>query len=203
MESSTAQDDAIEDISGNDQYPGQLLLVSNVDTDQDGILDWVDGFDLCYPAIPQDDVSAGTTFAHLVVSIPSWVDPATATVELLYDDTDPAQYLDLGDEELGRHFERPHDGSLRIWKRDSFQPARRLPRNCRRRRFYCSRARTRRSSLGMTSSTTTFYLEAVNPSQLTASQTIKIRVSGGGLPAGLVFEDQVLRDQHFDPDHCQ
>jgi hypothetical protein len=66
-------DDPVEDIAGDDTRPGKVILVSNFDSDDDGLVDWADGFDW-RSGVTADDASPSTVFTPIKVTLPSDLD---------------------------------------------------------------------------------------------------------------------------------
>ena len=179
-------DEWVEDVLGDDRYPGKIILVSDFDTDNDGLLDWADGFDWLQ-GIDEDDVSPGTTFVPLHVTLSPCLDLESLFVHIDYPNSDPAS-CSLGDFSVG-YLPRPIDGTLRIWKRDSWEP--RNPASADDGGDFVRSGVYTAQQLGFSPGVNTLFVEAVRHSVVSGGEAITISISGGGLPEGVVANDRV------------
>ncbi len=181
----TDEDDLIEDIAGDDAYPGNKILVSNVDTDGDGLLDWADGFDWL-AASDADNTSVGTSFEPMEIILSPGLNLSTTFISIEYDDSDP---LLFGASPNGSPFNAPTDGTLRLWSIDSSSP--RNPVSKAYGGHFIPSGIYSAAQVGLVHGTNRLYVEAVNPSSQTAGEVIEAHVWGGGLPSGVVLEDRI------------
>ena len=111
-------EDAVEDIFGSDTTPGKVILVNNGDVDNDGIVDWADGFGLV-PSIAESLNSFGTKFVPLVLDFGVSADLlAGYSVEISYSSSTPADVYATYE----APFILPSQGALRLWNVDGSAP---------------------------------------------------------------------------------
>ncbi|MBX9787721.1 MAG: hypothetical protein K2Y37_02305 [Pirellulales bacterium] len=153
----------------------------------DGIIDWADGFNWA-SSNTIDDTSAGSRFVSLVVELPEGVDLNVAKIVLTYDDSDPSPFPPSTDLS---YFTRPSDGHLRIWSKDA-DVARSAYSILSGGDFVPAGVYTAQQ-LGFTTRVKTLYVEALNPSAITADQAVTVRVyPTGDLASPTVWvEDRV------------
>jgi len=114
-------EDAVEDnapgdggTSGGDAgVPGKILPVDSGDVDGDGIPDFADGYSL-FPGNADMVSCEGARFAPVVFELPEPFDPATATIWVSYDASDPR----LVTTNAAGGYEPASGGRLRIWARN-------------------------------------------------------------------------------------
>ena len=114
-------EDAVEDnapgdggTSGGDAgVPGKILPVDSGDVDGDGIPDFADGYSL-FPGNADMVSCEGARFAPVVFELPEPFDPATATIWVSYDASDPR----LVTTNAVGGYEPASGGRLRIWARN-------------------------------------------------------------------------------------
>lgn len=87
--------------------PGKIIPVGLVDTDEDGIPDFADGYN--QNATADDDESDGTCFAPVVIELPSPIDINVSKLRFTYSASDP-----MGVTTPGGVY-TPAAGSLRLW----------------------------------------------------------------------------------------
>gem|GEM_PF-5356614 len=164
-------EESVENIAGDDRYPGKVVLVSSWDGDGDGLPDYVDGFNWT-TVTADDDTSVGTSFVPVVLSLPAYLDPNTARMQITYDASDPA----LVHPSMDSPFVLP-EGSLRLWRRDGSRDARSVLDGG----DYVAPGEYQMSDLGIVSGgSVMLYLEAVRPSASTADQAVTVRVMPDG-----------------------
>jgi transglutaminase-like putative cysteine protease len=104
-------EDQVEDQQGR---PGKVLRPNLLDVDGDAVPGFADGIDLH----DNEGEGASTPFTPLLLSLGgSALDPAQATVRLLYPGSDPAQVQKTTDAD-GKVNYAAAPGSLRIWTKD-------------------------------------------------------------------------------------
>lgn len=103
-----ATDDAVEDDA---LAAGKALGSTDADTDHDGIPDYACFGSETATAMPAAGEDRGR-FAFLRFKVPPDVDPATATINLAYNASDPAAVAPDANGIL-----QPADGALRVWNR--------------------------------------------------------------------------------------
>ena len=112
-------EDAIEDIAGDPDYPGKVLTVNDDDDDHDGVPDYADGFDLDGQADTPDDLNESEHFTPLVIELSPGFDPTTAQLWIDYSDSDPAGVTHQGTPAV---YSLPTGGGLlRLWTKDGSQ----------------------------------------------------------------------------------
>jgi hypothetical protein len=87
-------EDPHEPGQGEDHYEdieerlGKILSLNSRDKDGDGILDYLDGFDLD-PDNEDDDINANEVFIPMVFTLPADIDYSNTTIRVTYDADDP------------------------------------------------------------------------------------------------------------------
>jgi len=132
--SRSAEEEVREDIPGDLNAPGKIIVINNNDDDGDGVPDFADGYNLD-PLNPDDDDPAfddsqtpelepEERFVPLVIQLPDGVDLEDVRVRFLYAASDPAAVTTSADDEGFPVYTLPEEGSLRIWNVDG-----KFPRN--------------------------------------------------------------------------
>lgn len=184
--SRTTAEDQCEDISGEDDRPGKVVLVDSDDSDRDGVPDFADGFDYVDGA-DADDTSENSRFVPLVLEIPEPLALETAEIEFDYSASDPAGVAPTLDDPYWLP-----SGSLRLWKKDG-STARDKRSVAEGGDFVAAGTRFTPAQLGLQGRTLTLYLEAVRESTATGDLAITVRVYplGGNAPGAPHCEDTV------------
>jgi len=120
-------EDAVEDIAGDPEHPGKLVMVNDDDDDGDGIPDFADGFNLNLywedPPGRSDDANwYENDFVPVVLEIPEPIDLNVAIIYFSYDASDPLWCYSWGDPPVYT----PGSGWLRLWRGD-YSPRSPLP----------------------------------------------------------------------------
>jgi len=102
-----------------DSAPGKITPVGLIDTDEDGIPDFADGFNLDGMADNNDDYSSGTEWVPVVLELPHPVDPTSAIVKITYSASNPLAVTANG---LPPTFTPPAEGKLRLWIKEGDEP---------------------------------------------------------------------------------
>ncbi|MBN2582914.1 MAG: hypothetical protein JXL80_07570 [Planctomycetes bacterium] len=176
-------DDPIEDIAGQDAAPGKIILVSDEDTDGDGLVDWADGFDY-WPTVAADDSSSAARFVPVELQLQGGIDLADIAIAISYSDSDPLTMEDP--------FIPPQHGNLRIWKKDAFQPRNPQSALAHPAGDYVASGVYTAADLGLAVGTNRLYVEAISPSTTTADQTVLVRLCPTGNSSSSTYmEDQI------------
>lgn len=145
-----AADDAVEDIAGDPEHPGRILIANWKDADGDGIPDF-------------NDFSVGSnSFASVKIKLPSVsrMRSDKATITINYSASDPTKATN----------DAPAPGHLRLWK--SSESSGRDPRS-----DYIAPGSYTPAELGLSSgSTKEFFLEAVSPSMDAGDQALTVKL---------------------------
>jgi autotransporter-associated beta strand protein len=182
-------EDALENIAGDPARPGKFIVVNDDDGDNDGILDYSDGFNADGVAGGDDatppTAAQGEKFVPLVIDIPAPIDLSKARLQVDYDASVPGAGV---------------GGALRLWtvdgstarSKDVFTTAgghyvaKKTGAD-----FYSS---TDLGLLGIAGSTRnkTVFIEAIGASAAFGDKTITIRIDpDGDGPLGFVATDVV------------
>ncbi len=102
-----------EDVEGT---TGRVIGVNDDDSDEDGIVDYADGFNLRGDR-PADDQTPGEQFIPVIVKIGGLPEPDEARIVFGYDASDPAE-CEVVTTADGTYVALPSEGSLRLWKVD-------------------------------------------------------------------------------------
>jgi hypothetical protein len=177
--------DAGKNIAGDESNPGKVVLIDDGDTDNDGIPDYADGYNL-FPAITQSASSAGSSFTHIAVDLTTF-DPDHAKIRFTYSASDPMQVTSTAT----NPFTLPSNGSLRIWLKDGSDQRNGLPIAAGG-DFIQPGVDYTLSQLGLTGPTTVLscYVEVVKPSVVVADMPIKVEVDPTG-SMGYVWSDEL------------
>ena len=157
-------DDAVEDVTGDDARPGKVMLISDSDSDRDGIPDFADGFDLLED-FTSDDQSTATRLVPIRFAVPD-ADYSSAQIRVTYSASDPAA--------LEASLDDPYvlpDGSMRLWR--TAGSAARDKRSISAGGDYLSPGVYTAAQLGLSGGgTTTFYVEALTVSEAVADVAV-------------------------------
>ncbi|MCH7729698.1 MAG: hypothetical protein IH991_24980, partial [Planctomycetes bacterium] len=98
--------DVEEDLEDDPLHSGKLIAANSNDTDGDGIVDYLDGFNL--NGIPDDDDWSTAEFVPLVIKVPDSVDLNAASISIVYAASDP-------DLDAANNYTLPENKYFRIW----------------------------------------------------------------------------------------
>ncbi len=165
------QEDSQEDEQGIDSHPGKVLLVNDGDLDNDGVVDFFDGFGLDQN-LPEYATSYGVQFVPLVLDTPFDVFPGS--FRITYDASDPNEIP------LESPYQLPASGKIRIWTKDSDQP--RNPNKISDGGDYVAPGEYSANEIGAfyAGQDVTLYIEAVKPSEDVGDISISAQMSGWG-----------------------
>jgi hypothetical protein len=180
-------EEEVEDVVGDDHRPGKVLLVNDVDYDEDGIVDWADGFDLD-PLIPDDDVSTNSQFVPVILEV-SNIDFANAKIRIHYDASDPS-LIDINAVDNSTMLPYLPPGKLRLWRRDGNQMRNKLPLSQGGDFVAPGVYSPAQLGLSQTQTVTVFFVEAVRASDQVADLTISVEIDPTG-DKGFTLRDQV------------
>lgn len=107
-------EDQIEDEFQDNNKCLKVIRVNSGDVDQDGIVDWADGYNRDGVIGNQDDGLAGVSFVPIVLELPEPLDISTARIKLTYEDSSPSGVTVSAGGGLVLD-----DGYLRIWKKNA------------------------------------------------------------------------------------
>ncbi|MHB1038156.1 MAG: protein-arginine deiminase family protein [Pirellulales bacterium] len=192
-------EDAIEAKIADRAKPGKVLVANDNDDDNDGIPDFADGFGK-YGGTSNE--TPGERFVPLVLELPEPLDPTKATVEFIYDFSDPAQVTRTGTgTPADPYIYAPAQiGVLRIWTDWTGNGTERkmAPVNAEasedRGNYVPGYVRIAASQLGFTAAkrTVTLFVEAIRESGTVASDEIRVVVDpDGDGPLGNAAVDEV------------
>ncbi len=105
-----AKEDQLED---NPTKPGRYVLTNGSDKDEDGVIDFADGYNLDGTAGNDDDQNTLEKFVPVVLELPMPIDLTKAKLQVTYDASDPAGVTVTGTPPDATY--TPAAGSLRIW----------------------------------------------------------------------------------------
>ncbi|MHC5057930.1 MAG: hypothetical protein ACYTKD_24965 [Planctomycetota bacterium] len=179
----SSAEDAVEDVSGDDEKPGKVVIVDNGDSDNDGIVDYADGFN-SINGTHVDDSSVGSKFVPIVLEVAGQLDESKARVEIDYDASDPAAIT----ASMTEPFILPA-GKLRVWIKDADQARSKMP--VLNGGDYLAPDTYTLDQLGLSEGPATLYLEAVAESDETADLPITARILPTGSASGGSCEDIV------------
>ncbi len=179
-------EDRIEDSA---DLPGRIILVNDDDDDNDGVVDYGDGYDLNPHAfIPQDNSNeAEDDFIEMKLRVPAPVDLAIAEIRVTYEASDPLNAA----HEYGQPPEvppislTPAPGVLRIWTKRGSEPRSWLAAPA---GDYVVPDTHPASALGLSNGTreVSLWLEGISPGQTRV--VFELDPDGDG-PAGFVHSD--------------
>jgi hypothetical protein len=180
-------EEEVEDVVGDDHRPGKVLLVNDVDYDEDGIVDWADGFDLD-PLIYDDDTSANSRFVPIILEV-SGIDFANAKVRIQYNASDPS-LIDVNAIDNSTMLPYLPPGKLRLWRKDGNQMRNKLPLS--QGGDFVAPGVYSPAQLGLSPSQpmTVLFVEAVRASDQVADLPILVEIDPTGTK-GFVLRDQV------------
>jgi hypothetical protein len=180
-------EEEVEDVVGDDHRPGKVLLVNDVDYDEDGIVDWADGFDLD-PLIPDDDVSTNSQFVPVILEV-SNIDFANAKIRIHYDASDPS-LIDINAVDPSTMLPHLPSGKLRLWRKNGNEPRSKLPLS--QGGDFIAPGVYSPPQLGLSPSQpmTVLFVEAVRASDQVADLAILVEIDPTGTK-GFILRDQV------------
>ncbi|MFA0742903.1 MAG: hypothetical protein DFNUSKGM_003036 [Candidatus Fervidibacter sacchari] len=181
------REEEAEDVVGDDRRPGKVLLVNDVDYDEDGIVDWADGFDLD-PLIPDDDASPNSQFVPIILEV-SGIDFANAKVRVQYNASDPS-LIDVNTIDNSTMLPYLPPGKLRLWCKNGNEPRSKLPLS--HGGDFVAPGVYSPAQLGLspTQPVTVLFVEAVRESNQVADLPILVEIDPTGTK-GFVLWDQV------------
>ncbi len=168
----SADEDQVEE-----EQPGKVLLVNDDDTDDDGILDFADGFNRDGIPGDEDDVTPGERFIPVLLEIDPGIDLSRSTLQIEYDASDPAAVSLTGG--AGDSRVTPAPGHLRLWTKPGDQPRNKNAINDPQRGDFVSAnvefGPDYLQALGFseTNRKVTLYLEGVRKSDIGSNRTIR------------------------------
>lgn len=178
------EEDRIED---RDDLPGRIVLVNDDDDDNDGVVDYGDGYNLMSEDEAfQDDIAHGENdFIEMKLRVPAPVDLAVARIRVTYQASDPSlatyEYSPSPPYSI-----TPAPGLLRIWTTTGSE--------CRFRWSppggdYVAPDTYPASALGLSNGTreVSLWLEGINPGQ--TQVVFELDPDGDAGPAGFVHSD--------------
>lgn len=171
-------EDSIED---DPERPGKIVLANTGDTDNDGVPDWADGFDLDGVLGNADDLSSGEAFIPVIVELGGFSDPEAVRVQFLYQDraSDPAAVQVTQPPGAPDPIYSLPSGLIRLWKKDGPEARNKaaLPTGD----FIAPNTPYALADLGIPEGgKATLYLEAVRKSEAAADIRISIALTAGG-----------------------
>lgn len=187
----TNNDGTIETInSGEDvieadlSFSGKIIALNNGDADQDGILDYVDGFNL--GSHSQSTANASAKFTPLKFRIPSTIDLTNAQITIFADHSLTGLLTDLDGNGIK---DTPGPGSIRIWTKDGDKARNGADISAGGDSISTLLPSYSPIDLGLsdTNREIELFVEGVNVSNFTGTQTIKIRV----IANGITYTDEV------------
>jgi len=181
------REEEAEDVFGDDRRPGKVLLVNDVDYDEDGIVDWADGFDLD-PLIPDDDASPNSQFVPIILEV-SGIDFANAKVRVQYNASDPS-LIDVNAIDNSTMLPYLPPGKLRLWRKDGNEPRNKLSLS--QGGDFVAPGVYSPAQLGLSPSqpVTVLFAEAVRESDQVADLPILVEIDPTGTK-GFVLRDQI------------
>ncbi len=164
----------MEDVTNDPSQPGKIILVNSIDVDNDGIIDYADGFDHVGSTLINDDTCVGSMFVPLVLEVAP-LDDNVSSITINYPASDPTAIT----ESLDDPFILPN-GYLRIWKKPASSV--RNPADIRNGGDWIAPGQYQQQELGLDSGTTaiTLYVETVCQSSSVADQLISVSVEFEG-----------------------
>ncbi|MGD9873839.1 MAG: tetratricopeptide repeat protein [Kiritimatiellia bacterium] len=168
-------EDHYEDIEGDPNRLGKIMVVNDNDDDGDGIPDFADGYDLL-PDNPDDDINASEQFVPIIFELPEPIDPTKARVTIHYAGESDPWDVTVDDEGIYHCGE----GTLRLWTKPGHE-ARNMNTIDTDGDFIVSTDYSA-EEFGFANGirTLTYYLEAVGPSSEIADQRIVFKVDPNG-----------------------
>ena len=99
-----------------DNAPGKIVSINNLDTDNDGIPNFADGYDSSYGTSAPNSSAA---FTPLQITIPKYLDVDKLNIKLEYSVSDPTSITRSGSgTETSPYIYTPASGALRLWTSD-------------------------------------------------------------------------------------
>lgn len=174
--SRSAAEDRIEDVAGNPDLPGKIVVVNDGDTNSDGVPDFADA------------TSPGVCFVPLVVELKDEVILSSAQVRFTYDASNPAAVARSGTAPW--YIYTPASGCLRIWKKNG--NVARDPASASSSGDYVPASTFTPSQLGFSEQNriVTLYVEGIAPSSGIAASSILVEVDPDG-QQGFCLNDAV------------
>lgn len=115
----SSAEESIEDVENDPAKPAKIVLINSGDKDNDGILDFADGFNWDGRPRNKDDLDKEDRFTPLVLELGPLIDLAKAKIKFAYSASDPAAVSSTAPPEP---IHIPGPGHLRLWTKDGGVP---------------------------------------------------------------------------------
>lgn len=112
----TFEEDNIEDIENDENYPGKIIIINDGDVDGDGLKDFAENFNT---GEPKSLSGSSSRFYSLKLDTPSGYNYSGLKIRFNYDESDPADLVVNGNGSFTNPFTYTNlNGTLRIWTKD-------------------------------------------------------------------------------------